>query len=331
MSRHRSLALAVCALSFFAGCKSEPPYTDVDRPGPKPLFKQSVAQIGDDLAELHDRQPIFQERVFELARRNVGQPYDLYLLGEAPFEKVDAQPIYNLRKSDCVVFVEHTLAMAMSDRFGEFLRALQRIRYHDGVIGVQTRNHFTEADWNVNNAWLLKDITEDVVGDKAVHFVAKTDRAAFFKKRYKLATTMPVEKVKVSYAPYSELTAIKSKLKTGDVIEFVKGTSPESVWVHHLGLIAVMPDGAVHVIHSTTPRVREETIEAYVSRATKNIIKLDAEKKPRHRGFKFLRPVDDPVAAMRAIDGDASPRVSVPANSPLSFDTFVEDVLAGRR
>ena len=311
------------------GCGT-PPYTDADRPGVKPLFRETVAQVGDQISELHEREPDFRKRTIELARRNVGQPYDIYLLGEAPFETIDAQPVFNLKQSDCVVFVEHTLAMAMSDRFGSFLRNLQRIRYDNGQIGVLTRNHYTEADWNPNNAWFLKDITEELAGDKTAQYVAKTDRAAFFKQRYKLATTMPVETTKVSYVPYSQLVAIKPKLRTGDVIEFVKGDSPSSAWVHHLGLIAVMPDGAVHVIHSTEPRVREEAIETYVARATKDIINLDAKKKPRHRGFKFLRPVEDPIAAMKAVDGKAAPRVGIPATSRMTFDEFVDRVLAGK-
>jgi hypothetical protein len=324
---YRSLLALVPILAL--GCNSQP-YTDADRPGVRPLFRETVAQVGDDISELHAREPEFTKREVELARRNVGQPYDLYLLGEAPFETIDAQPVFNLQKSDCVVFVEHTLAMAMSDRFSTFLKNLQRIRYHDGQIGVLTRNHYTEADWNPNNAWFLKDITDDLVGDKAGHYVAKTDRATFFKERYKLATTMPAETTKVSYVPYSELVAIKPKLKSGDIIEFVKGDSPSNAWVHHLGIIAVMPDGAVHVIHSTPPRVREEAIETYVARATKDIIKLDAQKKPRHRGFKFLRPVEDPLAAMRDVDGKLAPRVSVPGTSRMTFDEFVDRVLAGR-
>ena len=326
----RPLALAALAVALVTGCRSEPPHTDADRPGPNPLFRRTVAQIGDDISELHARQPVLQQRILELARRNVGQPYDLYLLGEAPFEKIDAQPVYDLRQSDCVVFVEHTLAMALSDRFGEFMRMLQRIRYRNGEIGVLTRNHFTEADWNVNNGWLLKDITEEVAGDAAAQYASKVDRAAFFKKRYKLPTTMPAQTIKVSYVPFEALALAKPKLRTGDVIEFVKGNSANSGWVHHLGLIAVQPDGAVHVIHSTPPRVREEPIEAYVARATKDLAKLDAEKKARHRGFKFLRPVEDPIASLRAIDGDAAPRVRLPRSTPLSFDAFVDRVLAGR-
>lgn len=44
---------------------------------------------------------------------------------------------------------------------------LQRIRYKDGVIGVLTRNHFTEADWVVNNSWLIKNITDSLPDVKA--------------------------------------------------------------------------------------------------------------------------------------------------------------------
>jgi hypothetical protein len=34
----------------------------------------------------------------------------------------------------------------------------------NGQIGVATRNHFTETDWNPSNRWLVRDITAEVAG-----------------------------------------------------------------------------------------------------------------------------------------------------------------------
>lgn len=333
MNLRCSLIAAVAAVALLhAGCSSSdtaPPtaassQTNASADTTTPLYEQKPAQIDAYLAELSRREPDFRARLLEIARRNLGQPYELYLLGEAPFETIDGQPVYNLEKSDCVVFTEHAIAMAMSDSFPEFLATLQRIRYDDGKIGVLTRNHYTEADWNKNNAWLAREITDEIGGDRVKRYPSNVDRAAFFKKRYKLATTMPVQKLTESYIPFQRIDEVKDQLRSGDIVNFVQGPSDTSAWVHHVGLVAVQPDGAVHIIHSAAPNVREEPIDAYIARATKNIDELDAQKKSRHRGFKFLRPVEDPMAALREVDGDAAPRVVVPTSSPVTFEAFVK-------
>ena len=130
----------------------------------KPLYKFTEAEVDLYLRYLQASEPDLRRRIVHLARKNIGQPYELYLLGEMPFEPYDPQPLYCLGKSDCVVFTEHTYAMALSDDWPSFMTMLQRIRYRDGQIGVATRNHYTEADWNVSNGWLVHDITSRVGG-----------------------------------------------------------------------------------------------------------------------------------------------------------------------
>ncbi len=82
----------------------------------KPLYEFSEAEVGAYLGQLQATEPSLRKRIVKLARKNLGQPYDLYLLGEMPFETYDPQPIYCLTKSDCVVFAEHTYAMALTER-----------------------------------------------------------------------------------------------------------------------------------------------------------------------------------------------------------------------
>ena len=136
----------------------------------KPLYQFTEAEVGPYLAQLHATEPDLRQRVVHLARKNLGQPYELYLLGEMPFETYDPQPLYSLTRSDCLVFAEHTYAMALSRDWTGFMRLLQRIRYRDGHLGVATRNHFTETDWNPSNRWLLHDITTELTGATPVKF-----------------------------------------------------------------------------------------------------------------------------------------------------------------
>ncbi len=315
MTCHFSAVFGIVAFALLVGCDSTP----LEQ---RPIYKLSNAQLNDRLPTFQSTTPQ-NERVIAIARQNIRQPYDMYLLGEAPFETIDPQPLYNIRKSDCVVFVEHTLAMSMSSDFPGFLKMLQRIRYKDGEIGVRTRNHYSETDWNVNNRWLLHEITRDIGCTDVKRFDEVINRKAFFKERYKIDVDVPTEKTTQDYVPFEKISEVKAQLRTGDVVNFVKGTSETSAWVHHMGLVAVMPDGEVHIIHSSEPQVREEKIDDFIARNTKNNAKNDALGKARHRGFKFFRLNDDPMAELKKIDGETAPKIALPAASPLTWDAYV--------
>ena len=296
----------------------------------KPLYKCSEAEVDTYLKFLSATEPDLRQRILKIARKNIGQPYELYLLGEMPFEPYDPQPIYCLGKSDCLVFSEHTYAMALSHNWPSFMMMLQRIRYRDGHMGVTSRNHYTEADWNISNNWLVEDITKDLAGDKAVKFSEKIDRSKFFKNRYGLSVDVPIENHEDEYLPYSEIERAKSQLQDGDFVNIVRATaqknsSPQneifggSAFVGHVGLIGHGEDGTVHLIHSTEPKVREEPIDEYIKRSTKDLKEKDAAGKPRLVGFKFLRLRDEPLKNLQKVDGADAPKVTLPNGAGAAF------------
>jgi len=294
----------------------------------KPLYKCTEAEVDTYLKFLSATEPDLRKRILTLARKNIGQPYELYLLGEMPFEPYDPQPIYCLGKSDCLVFTEHTYAMALSRDWPSFMKMLQRIRYRDGHLGVVTRNHYTEADWNISNRWLVDDITKSLAGDTAVKFHESIDRSMFFKKRYQLDVKVPVEQHDDLYLPYQEIDRARDQLQDGDFVNIVRATARPntseqneiyggSAFVGHVGLIGHGENGEVHLIHSTEPKVREEPIDEYIARATKDLKEKDAAGKPRLVGFKFLRLQDEPIKKLEAIDGPDAPRVTLPDGGQL--------------
>lgn len=228
-----------------------------------------------------------RERVAVLGRKNVGQPYRLFLLGERPFELYDPDPLYCLSASDCVTFVEHTYAMALASDWPSFFRTLQRIRYRDGEIGMRTRNHFTEADWNVNNSWLFEDITSQLAPRSAKPMRVSIDRASLFAK-YGLEVDAPVEVFETTYVPHDRLDEILPRLQAGDAVEIVRG-NPDSPFVGHMGLIMRKTDGTVTILHSAKPAVREEPFLDYV------------ERYPSFLGAKFLR-MSNPAEDASSVD-----------------------------
>jgi hypothetical protein len=323
-----AVVISFFALSGAIGLAAEP--ADA-KPAPvdKPLYQFTEAEVGPYLARLQAAEPDLRKRILHLARKNIGQPYELYLLGEAPLETHDPQPLYCLGKSDCLVFAEHVYAMALTRDWSGFMTMLQRIRYIDGRIGVASRNHYTEVDWNSSNRWLVREITAELAGPTAVKFNERIDRSKFLMGRYKLKTEFPIIEHKDAYLPYAEIARAAPHLKDGDFVNVVRGvvkpgapineTFGGSAWVGHVGLVAHGPDGTLHIIHSAEPVVREETMAQFIARETANNATRDAAGKARLLGFKFLRLTDDPMARLREIDGPAAPRVTLPDGKPARF------------
>jgi hypothetical protein len=262
----------------------------------KPLYRMKPAEIGRYLAYLQKVEPNFRERVVHLARKNIGQPYEVYLLGEFPYEVVDDQPLFQLAKSDCLVFAEHTYAMALAHSWEDFFWVLQRMRYRDGVISVATRNHYTDGDWNPQNNWLVKDISESLAGARAAKYSTVIDRARFFRERYKLERPQAAETITERFIPTAIVSEVLTQLLPGDFVNVISIVDGDHI-VSHVGLVVTGENGERRMLHSAEPAVREESFASFIERA------IDREKRANAKGrsakvlvgFKFLRLNDNPV------------------------------------
>jgi len=264
-------------------------------------------------------EPSLPGRVVALGRKNIGQPYEIYLLGEFPFETYDPQPLYCLEKSDCVVFSEHTYAMALARDWPTFFATLQRIRYKDGRISLLTRNHWTTADWDVNNSWLVRDVTAEVGGDLCRPFYKRLNRAnAKLFTRHGLKPEVPFEEIRTVYIPAEAVETILPRLQNGDFVNVIYEDGGIND-CRHTGLIAIGADGTANFLHSTPPAVREQPLMEYAARQMERNREREAEGESlRWVGFRFLRLHDDPVANLIAIDGPDAPRLQLPAAARLA-------------
>jgi hypothetical protein len=245
------------------------------------LYSFSERDVDVYLKFLHGEEPDPIKRVIHLARKEIGQPYEIYLLGEYPYELYDPDPMYCLEKSDCVTFVENMYAMSLSKDWPTFFRTLQRLRYKDGRIGMLTRNHESVADWDPNNAWLFEEITAKLGdGQKSVPMHLSWQPSKFFAK-WNIGQDMPDVVVKSTYIPSANVSSIVNELKDGDVVHIVRGNAKEQ-YVGHFGIVAHGEHGEVNMIHSSEPAVREQGILNYI------------EKNPKTLGMKFLRPRPQP-------------------------------------
>jgi hypothetical protein len=315
-----ALAHAIAIALLLAGCAHPPPRAELPHVQPtaaqlqaaqqvglteaqlgdllnKPLYRMQPAEVGRFLAWQQLDQPLLRQRIAALARKNIGQPYELYLLGEFPYETYDSQPLFNLAKSDCVVFAEHIYAMALSASWEEFFWMLQRLRYRDGVIGTATRNHYTEADWNIANGWLVTDVTR-TLGAPTQAYRQRIDRQAFLLKQFKIQRDIPVQQFDDAYIAKQDVAVIEVQLQDGDFVNVISGRDG-GYWASHVGLIVVGSGGQRHIVHSAEPEVREETLQAFIARLNARDERQAGQNKPQLAGFKFLRLNEAPqVPAM---------------------------------
>jgi hypothetical protein len=308
--------LATLSLSLLlAGCAHRPPAPTVIEPTAaqleaarrlrldagqltsllnKPLYEMQPVEVGRFLAWQQLDEPDLRKRIAAIARKNIGQPYELFLLGEFPYETHDSQPLFSLAKSDCVVFAEHTYAMALSASWEEFFWMLQRIRYRDGVIGTATRNHYTEADWNVANRWLVTDVTA-ALGVPTQPYHQRIDRQAFLRKQFKIERDIPVQPFDDFYIAKQDVAAIEAQLQDGDFVNVISGRNGNH-FASHVGLIVTGADGSRRLLHSAEPQVREETLQGFIARMAERDARQAGQNKPTLSGFKFLRLNDAPQA-----------------------------------
>jgi hypothetical protein len=266
-----------------------------------PIYRMTPQDAHRYIAHMHAAEPDLRKRIAAIGRQNIGQPYMLNLLGEYPYQLHDTLPMFSLEKSDCTVFAEHTYAMALSRSWEEFFWMLQRIRYKDGVVGVVTRNHYTEVDWNINNSWLVTDISAALAGPGGPTYPFKVDRARFLKTRHGTDAAIAVQDSQQAYIAKDKLQALLPQMQDGDMVNVVS-TRDGAYNVSHVGLIVIGKNGQRNFLNSAEPQVREESFDAFFART--------AEREERNAragrngqklaGFKLLRlnlPVTVPPAA----------------------------------
>jgi hypothetical protein len=163
--------------------------------------------------------------------------------------------VINLRRVDCLTFIEYIEAMRISDSFPAFESNLKKVRYKSGTVEFANRNHFF-TDWREYNAEFVDDITEDIGGQNAVK-VQKTlnekeDGSLFLEG----IQTMPRE---IIYIPSDSIDdSVMGNLRTGDyagVYSPLKGLD-----VSHAGII-IKKDTSLFLRHASSQREYRKVVD----------------------------------------------------------------------
>lgn len=252
-----------------------------------PLFQMSDGELDAYLAGLQGRESAFAERLADVAERTLGTPYANGPLGEGPGAPYDPDPLADFTRVDCVTFVEQSLALACSESREEAVGRLQRIRYRDGRIDFEARNHFMITDWFPNNAF-CRDATGDL-GVPTESLTRAISRKDFFQrvKAPALGQDTPDRTVTLKYVPRTEAAAAEAQLPSPAVVGFVGKT--DWLFVVHCGLYLRDAEGRGRLYQASVPdkKVVSVDFEGYVA------------QNDRFLGFVAYE-IGDPTAATAA-------------------------------
>ncbi len=174
---------------------------------------------------------------------------------------IDEQEVFviNLREMDCFTFIEYVEAMSLSISFNDFKENLKRVRYKNGEIKFERRNHFF-TDWIENNSDFIEDVTENI-GDKYSKNILKTLNLKE-DKNFFIEGINPKNR-NIKYIPSLFVPLIKEKLKTGDYIGIYSETI--GLDVSHVGII-IKKRGSTYIRHASSVKgsVIDEDLEDYL-------------------------------------------------------------------
>jgi hypothetical protein len=206
-----------------------------------PVFDLDPAGVDVYLRELQTRESDFGKRLIAVARDTLGTPYANGPLGEGPDAPYDKDPLMDLKRVDCVTFIEQSIALAASRSYQDAYGLLQKIRYKDGVVAFEHRNHFMEADWVVNNRF-CRDVSAKL--DTATVDATRTiGRKKLFdlNKAPELGANVHDQVLTMTYVPCSEARKAAKRLPNPALILFIG--KKDWLFVLHCALFVREADG----------------------------------------------------------------------------------------
>lgn len=174
------------------------------------------------------------ERIEFLSGLFIGVAYkESTLIGDINTREVF---VINLEGVDCLTFIEYIEAMRLSDSFIRFIEVLKEVRYRNGIVSFETRNHFF-TDWAEYNSEFIEDITS-FIGRARTMSVRK--RLNVDKEGRSILPGIPHREREIKYIPVNVPInvideSVLDGLKTGDYVGVY--SDKEGLDVSHVGII----------------------------------------------------------------------------------------------
>jgi D-alanyl-D-alanine carboxypeptidase/D-alanyl-D-alanine-endopeptidase (penicillin-binding protein 4) len=158
-----------------------------------------------------DAPPAYPDRLKFFSQALQNKPYFLGPTGEGRFGRIEASPLLDLDRFDCVTYIESSMALALSNRTRDVLPRILALRYGSDTLDYTTRNHFFIEDWLRHNAALVRVVR--FPGDSLLK--KPIDKIKFFgSKKLPVPAANPV--TDIAFMPYAKALAMMSNWTYGD-------------------------------------------------------------------------------------------------------------------
>lgn len=252
-----TIASAILCLAFTAQAFGQEKITTTD--ADKAAFVKIMSQLETE------NQTSVADRMVKVAKLRLGTPYVASTL-----EKEPERLVIDIVETDCILYVESNLAMALtvSKDFNDFADNILRLRYRNGVVdGYASRIHYT-SEWLLQAAGrgLLEEITEKIGGqplEQSFSYMSTHPQS------YKQLKNNPSEVARIAAAeaelnkhdyyviPKARIPELASKIKDGDIICFIGST--KGLDITHVA-IALWDNGKLTFMHAS-PKYGKAVIE----------------------------------------------------------------------
>jgi len=191
----------------------------------------------------------------DIGAQYLGARYVADPLGEGA--GYDTDPLIRDDAFDCTTFVETVLAGGDAAR-------LNKIRYRNGIVAWENRNHFIETDWLSNNSSLVENVSRQYGPVRTRNVVI--DKRAWAAKVHNISIDVAPVAARLEYISYDDLKEIHNDAPL--IVLFVVGPRDTNtnigtdIAVVHMGFL--MPGGRV-LRHASTGRgVVDDDFEKYI-------------------------------------------------------------------
>lgn len=255
------------------------------------ISQESVQKYGELSKVLQaNQQKSVPELMIIVAKQMLGTEYVAGTL-----EKVPEQLVVSLTQTDCILFVESCLAMALNAKKGIFhpdslCATIQSLRYRNGKVdGYASRIHYT-SEWirQGEARGIFREITDVLSGDNL-----SGQRFSYMSEHsdaYRQLKGNPAEVARIAQMeaslnqhtdyfviPKEAVSKMEHLLKDGDILGF--NSTVKGLDIAHVALVYHKENGQVGFIHASQADgkvvIDEKSIADYVnSRKSNNGIRI---------------------------------------------------------
>ena len=250
------------------------------------ISQESVQKYGELSKVLKaNQQKSVPELMIIVAKQMLGTEYVAGTL-----EKVPEQLVVSLTQTDCILFVESCLAMALNAKKGIFhpdslCATIQSLRYRDGKVdGYASRIHYT-SEWirQGEARGIFREITDVLSGDNL-----SGQRFSYMSEHsdaYRQLKGNPAEVARIAQMeaslnqhtdyfviPKEAVSKMEHLLKDGDILGF--NSTVKGLDIAHVALVYHKENGQVGFIHASQADgkvvIDEKSIADYVNARKSN-------------------------------------------------------------